>query len=219
MGIVTSLLKHRARLRSEAKAHIKAQIKSAKAQAKEVGRQQRRADKNRDRLLARQEKSLNKQNSRGLKAKRRHERRMAKASLAKMRAGRFNRQNIVRYTAAGRMLAPIALPLLYRGVTFARAHLVAAKARRLGVTPDALAQFSGHGAALHSRIAGVSSSLEGTGLATGFVQDAQERLTQLRNAVDNAEYMTPEQRRRAHASITADIDALTGQIQERLARA
>ena len=31
--------------------------------------------------------------------------------------------------------------------------------------------------------------------------------------------MTPEQRRRAHASITADIDALTGQIQERLARA
>ena len=205
MGIVTSLLKHRARLRSEAKAHIKAQIKSAKAQAKEVGRQQRRADKNRDRLLARQEKSLNKQNSRGLKAKRRHERRMAKASLAKMRAGR--------------MLAPIALPLLYRGVTFARAQLVAAKARRLGVTPDALAQFSGHGAALHSRIAGVSSSLEGTGLATGFVQDAQERLTQLRNAVDNAEYMTPEQRRRAHASITADIDALTGQIQERLARA
>ena len=117
------------------------------------------------------------------------------------------------------MLAPIALPLLYRGVTFARAQLVAAKARRLGVTPDALAQFSGHGAALHSRIAGVSSSLEGTGLATGFVQDAQERLTQLRNAVDNAEYMTPEQRRRAHASITADIDALTGQIQERLARA
>ena len=199
MGIVTSLLKHRARLRSEAKAHIKAQIKSAKAQAKEVGRQQRRADKNRDRLLARQEKSLHKQNSRGLK--------------------RFNRQNIVRYTAAGRMLAPIALPLLYRGVTFARAQLVAAKARRLGVTPDALAQFSGHGAALHSRIAGVSSSLEGTGLATGFVQDAQERLTQLRNAVDNAEYMTPEQRRRAHASITADIDALTGQIQERLARA
>ena len=94
MGIVTSLLKHRARLRSEAKAHIKAQIKSAKAQAKEVGRQQRRADKNRDRLLARQEKSLHKQNSRGLKAKRRHERKMAKASLAKMRAGRFNRQNI-----------------------------------------------------------------------------------------------------------------------------
>ena len=134
MGIVTSLLKHRARLRSEAKAHIKAQIKSAKAQAKEVGRQQRRADKNRDRLLARQEKSLHKQNSRGLKAKRRHERKMAKASLAKMRAGRFNRQNIVRYTAAGRMLAPIALPLLYRGVTFARAQLVAAKARRLGVT-------------------------------------------------------------------------------------
>ena len=129
MGIVTSLLKHRARLRSEAKAHIKAQIKSAKAQAKEVGRQQRRADKNRDRLLARQEKSLHKQNSRGLKAKRRHERKMAKASLAKMRAGRFNRQNIVRYTAAGRMLAPIALPLLYRGVTFARAQLVRAMVR------------------------------------------------------------------------------------------
>ena len=135
MGIVTSLLKHRARLRSEAKAHIKAQIKSAKAQAKEVGRQQRRADKNRDRLLARQEKSLHKQNSRGLKAKRRHERRMAKASLAKMRAGRFNRQNIVRYTAAGRMLAPIALPLLYRGVTFARAQLVAAKSTPFGGNP------------------------------------------------------------------------------------
>lgn len=216
MGIVTSLLKHRAKLRSEAKAHIKAEIKAAKAQAKEQGRQQARAVRKRDKMLARQEKALKKQQARGAKASRKHEYRMAKTSLAQMQAGRFNRQNIMRYTAATRMLAPIVLPLVYRGATFAREQLLSAKAKRLGVKAEELSRFSGHGAVLHSRIVGISSTLEGTGLPEGFVHDAKERLEQLSSAVDNAEYMTAEQRRRAHESISADLDALTGQIQQRL---
>lgn len=53
-------------------------------------------------------------------------------------------------------------------------------------------------------------------LPQGFVRDADERLKELDAAVDNAEYMTPQQRNRAHQSIERDLQQVSDQIQDRL---
>lgn len=210
MGIVKTLRKNRAR----AKAELKAAKTRAKAEIKHASKDRVHQQK----LLAKQEQNLLKAEKKGLKAKRKHELKLAKAELAKREAGRINKDNVSRYIGVARMVAPIVLPLIYRGATQAQQLLNQRRAQRLGVSTDQLSAFAGHGAALKARITGVRNSLEGTDLPRGFVLDAQERLDELDKAVDNAEFMTPEQRRRAHRSISDDLDLLTGQIQDRLVR-
>ncbi|MDK8450308.1 DUF6474 family protein [Corynebacterium mastitidis] len=208
MGILKSLSKRRAR----SKAHIKAAKTKAKAEVKAQAKARQRQAK----LLAKQEKGLLKAEHKGLKAKHKHERKMAENKLAQIQAGKFNADNVKRWTGAARLLAPIALPLIYRGLTALREQMNSARARKLGVTTDQMAQFSGYGAPLKARIHGIKQSLEGTGLPSGFVHDVEDRLEELSAAVDNAEYMTEEQRRRAHSSISHDIDQVTNEIQGRI---
>ncbi|MDU0479732.1 DUF6474 family protein [Staphylococcus chromogenes] len=210
MGILKNLKKNRARAKAElkaAKTRAKAEIKHA---AKDRARQQK--------LLAKQEQNLLKAEKKGLKAKRKHELKLAKTELAKREAGRINKANVSRYIGVARMVAPILLPLIYRGATQAQQVVNQRRAQRLGVSTDQLSAFAGHGASLKARIAGVRNSLKESDLPRGFVLDCEERLNELDKAVDNSEFMTPEQRRRAHRSIKNDLDMVTGQVQERLVR-
>lgn len=208
MGIFEAIRKSRAR--------TKAEIKAAKVKAKEEVRLNAKTQLHQAKLLAAQEKALLKAEHRGLKAKRKHERAMAETTLAQMRAGRFNKATILRYSAAARVLVPVLIPLAYRAITFGREQLLSFKAQRLGVTTHELAQYSGHGAPFKARISGARKLLEETKLPSGFVRDVNERLDQLDSAIDNSEYMTAEQRRRVHRSTSKDLDLLLQEVHQKI---
>ncbi|MEJ5927888.1 DUF6474 family protein [Corynebacterium sp. H128] len=208
MGVFESIRKARAKTKAEvkaAKARAKAEVKVAQ---KDRIRQQK--------LLAQQEHKLIKAEQKGLKAKRKQEIKLAKTELAKRKAGKVNKNNVQRYVGVARMLAPLVLPLMYRGMTQAQELVNKQRAQKHGVTAAEMSQFAGHGASLKARITGLRKNVDEAPLPRGFKLDANERLDELDKAVDNAEFMTPEQRRRAHRSITSDLDMVAGQIQEKL---
>lgn len=209
MGVLAGLQKRRAKNRKDIKAAQAKARQEVKESAKVLGR--------REKLLAQQEKNLLKAEKKGVKDRRKHELKLAKAEYEKRKAGRFNSSNVKRYIQAGRIALPVLLPLIYRGVTQLRGSSTNAQAKKAGVTPEQLAQFSGYGATLKARIQGISNSLEGTNLPAGFKRDVEDRLDELRSATDNAEFMTPDQRRRAHTAINGDIDKTTAEIQARIA--
>ena len=51
---------------------------------------------------------------------------------------------------------------------------------------------------------------------SGFVKDADNRLDLLVDAVETAEHMTPDQRRRAHTSISAELDGIDSEIMAKM---
>lgn len=210
MGIFEAIRKSRAK--------TKAEIQAAKARAKHDAKQEAKLQLKQEKLLQKFEKDLLKEEKKGLKAKRKHERKMAENTLEQMKQGRLNAGTFKRYAGFARVALPVLLPVIYRAITAGREKLVDTRARRLGVSADQLAQFSGHGAEIKARIDGIQRSLDDDHLPKGFVQDVGDRLQELHSATDNAEFMTPEQRRRAHATISRDIDGVTQEIQDRLAR-
>lgn len=210
MGIFEAIRKSRAK--------TKAEVQAAKVRAKHEAKEEAKLQLKREQLLNKFEKDLIKEEKKGLKAKRKHEEKMAENTLDQLRAGRLNAGAFKRYSGFLRVALPVTLPLIYRAITAGREQYVDAKARKVGVSADQLARFSGHGADLKARIDGVRSNLNKEQLPVGFIQDVKERLAELDTATDNSEFMTPEQRRRAHDSISRDIDAVTAEIQDRLRR-
>lgn len=208
MGILESIRKRRAK--------TKAEIQAAKVRAKTEAKETAKLELRRSKLLARQEKNLLNAEKKGLKKKRKHERKLAETELARIKAGRFNKDKVSRLLSTSRLLLPVLLPLVYRAVNAGREKFIEARASNLGVSSDELAQFSGHGAPIKARMQGLQHNLENSSLPVGFIRDAEERLKELGAAVDNAEYMTPEQRRRAHRTINQDIDLLVDEIQVKL---
>ncbi|MGX1738237.1 DUF6474 family protein [Corynebacterium flavescens] len=202
----------------EARAHARAEAKAAKLRTKLEMKEASKSRKRQQKLLARQEKNLLKTEQKGLKTRRKHEYKMAKNELDRLRQGRLNSSNIKRYAGALRTAAPLLLPLIYRAIVSLREAMEQRRARQAGVSADQLAAFAGHGASLQARLAGIRNSLEGAGLPAGFKRDARERLDDLEAAVSNAEFMTDQQRRRAHKAIESDIDGLTAEIQQRISR-
>lgn len=208
MGIMKKIRK----ARREARAEIKAAKTRAKAEVKAADKAKHRQQK----LLARQEKALIKSEEKGLKKRRKHEYKMAKKELERIKEGRFNKNNVKRYAGALRTAAPLLLPLLYRGITAAQREVEKKRAQKAGVSAEQLASFSGHGAPLKARTAGIRNSLKDAQLPAGFKRDVKERLNELDSAIDNAEYMTDQQRQRAHRSISGEIDSLNDEIQSKL---
>ncbi|WP_412099905.1 DUF6474 family protein [Corynebacterium aurimucosum] len=208
MGIMKKIRK----ARREARAEIKAAKTRAKAEVKAADKAKHRQQK----LLARQEKALIKSEEKGLKKRRKHEYKMAKKELERIKQGRFNKDNVKRYAGALRTAAPLLLPLIYRGITAAQREVEKKRAQKAGVSAEQLASFSGHGAPLKARTAGIRNSLKDAQLPAGFKRDVKERLNELDSAIDNAEYMTDQQRQRAHRSISGEIDSLNDEIQAKL---
>jgi len=170
----------------------------------------------RSKLLAAEEKKLLKNESKLLKAQRKHREKMATAELQRLRKGRLNSGKVLRYSAAIRAMAPLLLPLVYKAVVMVRDANTKSRAQQLGVSVDELAQHSGPGADLKARIAGMEKSLATYKLPQGFQTDVAERLQALRTAVENADRMSPEQRKRAHRTISADLDELNKEVLARL---
>ncbi len=208
--------KSRATRRAEARA-IKAKAKleaklSAKNEAKRIKADQRA-----------QARALKAQ----LKAQRDSDRAALKVAETQLKAARegklFSPTKIRRALTVSRLLAPVVVPLVYRGAVAARGYLDERRADRLGVPLSQLGQFSGHGAALSARIAGAEHSLRlvaekkpKDAETKQFVAAMTDRLRDLSAAVAAAENMPTPGRRPAHAAISEQLDAIDADLLARL---
>ena len=208
MGLLKTILKRRAQTKIE--------VKAAQARARQEIKSAAQLELRRSKLLAAEEKKLLKNESKLLKAQRKHREKMATAELQRLRKGRLNSGKVLRYSAAIRAMAPLLLPLVYKAVVMVRDANTKSRAQQLGVSVDELAQHSGPGADLKARIAGMEKSLATYKLPQGFQTDVIERLQALRIAVENADRMSPDQRKRAHRTISADLDELNKEVLARL---
>ncbi|MFG1934524.1 DUF6474 family protein [Mycobacterium sp. NPDC048908] len=180
---------------------------------------------------ARRIKSQHKAETRALKAQLRAQRDSDKAALkvaeTQLKAARegklFSPSRIRRMLTVTRLLAPVAVPLLYRASIAARGFLDERKANRLGVPLSQVGQFSGHGAELSARIAGAEQSLRlvaeknpKDAETKQFVAAITDRLRDLSAAVTAAENMPVSRRRAAHDAIAKQLDGVDADLMARL---
>lgn len=215
MGLFTRR-KSRATRRAEARA-LKAKAKlEAKLAAKNENRRFKAAQKAEAKALKAR-----------LKAQRDSDRAALKVAETELKAAREGKllspARIRRTLTVTRLLAPVVVPLAYRGAMAARGYLDQRRADRLGVPLSQLGQFSGYGAQLSARIAGAEQSLR---LVTEkkpkdaetkqFVAAMTDRLNELSTAVTAAENMPPSNRRSAHGTISAQLDGIDADLMARL---
>ena len=133
---------------------------------------------------------------------------------------------VKRYIGIARIVVPVLMPLVYQAAGAARARIDDQRARRLGVAPDELAEFSGRGAALYARIHNIALSAQELRTrrtstsgepedVRSFAAETENRLSDLEAAVRAAEQMPAPRRRRAHVAIGAELDRIEGAVLER----
>ncbi|VEG58411.1 Uncharacterised protein [Mycolicibacterium aurum] len=211
--------KSRATRRAEARA-IKAKAKlEAKLSAKNEVRRFKVEQKAQTRALRAQ-----------LKAQRDSDRTALKVAETQLKAARegklFSATRVRRVLTVSRLLAPVAVPLVYRASIAARGLIDERRADRLGVPLSQLGQFSGHGAQLSARIAGAENSLRLLAEqkpksakdpeTKAFVAAITERLSDLAAAVTAAENMPTARRRAAHTAIAEQLDGIDADLMARL---
>jgi hypothetical protein len=208
--------KSRATRRAEARA-IKAKAKlEAKLAAKNENRRIKAAHKAETRALKAQLRAQRDSDKNALK--------VAETELKAVREGKLlSPTRIRRALTVSRLLAPVVVPLAYRGAMAARGFLDERRADRLGVPLTQLGQFSGHGAQLSARIAGAEQTLRlvadkkpKDAETKQFVSAMTDRLTDLSAAVTAAENMPTSNRRAAHTAISDQLDAIDADLMARL---
>ena len=107
---------------------------------------------------------------------------------------------VKRYLGIARLLTPVLLPLVYRGTVLARTQLDQQRAHRLGVAPEELGAYTGHGARLSARIAGAERTADEIAKrqpdadTAKFTAAVRGRLAELDTAVHAAELMPAQPR-------------------------
>jgi hypothetical protein len=208
--------KSRATRRAEARA-IKAK---AKLEAKLAAKNETRRIKADVRRQAKAAKA-------GLRAQRNSDKaalKIAEAQLKAVRDGKvLSPARIRRAMTVSRLLAPVVIPVVYRGAIAARGLVDQRRADRLGVPLSQIGQFSGTGGTLSARISGAEQSLRRVAEkkpkdaeTKQFVAAISDRLTDLSAAVTAAENMPASQRRAAHVAIGEQLDGIDADILARL---
>lgn len=207
----------------ERKHEQKLEIKAAQAEKKQVAKQDAKARKLDGKALKRAEKirkSQFKDEKKALAAKQKYQMRMAQKVLDQQRAQGFSKEKAKSWVGGGRVLIPVLAPLAYRAITALQNREQEASAKRFGVSADAVARHHGYGAPLRARVEATRTSLKelnrNSNAAPGFVKDANKRLDIIDDALDTAENMTPDQRRRAFQSIISELNGLDSQILDQL---
>lgn len=120
-------------------------------------------------------------------------------------------------------VAPVLAPVALRAAGAAREAYDRYQARKLGVPVERLPEFTGRGARLLARIAGVSEAVadlrdapRASNEDIKFAHDAGETLQQLTTAVRAAERMPASRRKAAHQAVASELERLEGQILKRL---
>lgn len=119
----------------------------------------------------------------------------------------------------GPAVIPVVAPLAVHAAGAVRERYDRYRAHQLGVPVERLAEFTGRGAGLHARIAGISESLAELREKPEGAQFAEEqtgRLRQLAAAVRAAERMPTARRRDAHHAIAAQLEEIETQVLHRL---
>ncbi|GAB2980026.1 DUF6474 family protein [Amycolatopsis acidiphila] len=118
---------------------------------------------------------------------------------------------------------PVLAPVAVRAAGAAREAYDRYQARKLGVPVERLPEFTGRGAGLLARIAGVSEAVtelieapRASNEDVKFGADARSTLHQLTAAVRAAERMPASRRKAAHQAVGAELERLEGQILKRL---
>lgn len=203
MGLLSGMRKRRQEKKAvekAAKVRVKAQVKADS-----------KLEKRKEAYLRKTAKQVRKMDAKEIKAQRKHNEKMAKASLEQIKAGRFNSKNVLRIAGAARVAAPFAIPLFYRGVTALQEATNGATARRSGLATKATAQFPGDGGLQQARINRIRKSLD-KGLPSGFAKDISERMDDLDNAVENSRSMNEDQGKRVLRSVSNELDLVEAQI-------
>ncbi|TCP54094.1 hypothetical protein EV191_103135 [Tamaricihabitans halophyticus] len=116
----------------------------------------------------------------------------------------------------GPAVIPVLAPLAVQAAGVVRDRYDRYRAHQLGVPVERLAEFTGRGAALHARIAGIGESL--TVLRdsdAGLVDQRTSTLRQLAAAVRAAERMPTARRKAAHRAVAAQLDELESELLHR----
>lgn len=203
MGLLSGMRKRR----QEKKAIEKAAKVRAKAQVKADSK----LEKRKEAYLRKTAKQVRKMDAKELKAQRKHNEKMAKASLEQIKAGRFNSKNVLKVAGAARVAAPFALPLFYRGVTALQEASNGSAARRNGLALKATAEFPADGSLQQARIKKIRKSLD-KGVPAGFAKDISERLDDLDTAIENSRSMNNGQTKRVLRSVSNELDLVESQI-------
>lgn len=207
--------KKRGSRRAQRKAEAAALKHKAGLEAKLGARNVRKRDK----AVAKTDKKAAKASLTSQREAHKNELKIAQEQRAAIEAGRLNAKKIGRYIGVARVVAPVVLPLVYRGATLLRAQLDQRRAAKLGVAVDQLGQFSGTGAKLSARIAGTERTLTKLSVekprdaeVAKFVSTMKQRLVELATAVDAAESMSVERRRGAHGAISRELDGIEADV-------
>lgn len=208
--------KSRATRRAEARA-IKTKAKlEARLSAKNEARRYKAAQKAENKAVKAQLRALRESDRTALK--------IAQTELQAAKEGKlFAPGRIRRALTVARLIAPIAVPLVYRASISARGIIDERRADRLGVPLSQLGQFSGQGAELSARISGAEHSLRlvaekkpKDAETKQFVTAITDRLGDLAAAVTAAENMPTTRRRAAHTAIATQLDGIDADLMARL---
>ncbi|NKS90872.1 hypothetical protein GS831_20245 [Rhodococcus hoagii] len=193
----------------------KAEAKALKHKAKLEAKLGAKNDRKKHRSYAKAQKKVDKAQISALKAQ---EKAAAKAAEKGLTVAQLRR-----YMGVARLLAPVVVPLAYRGATALRGQLDAQRAQRMGIAVDQLGEYTGHGAKLSARIAGRRKSVAeivgrhpGDAEAQQFATAIRARLTDLETAVHASEQMPPARRKQAHHAISSELDGVEADILARL---
>lgn len=210
--------------RRKSRATRRAEARAIKAKAKLEARLAAKNETRRIRADGRRQSAAIKA---GLKAQRDSDKAALKVAETQLKAAREGKllspARIRRALTVSRMLAPVVVPVVYRGAIAARGIIDQRKADRLGVPLSQLGQFSNAGGALSARIAGAEQSLRQ--VAEKKPKDAEtkqfaaainDRLKDLSAAVTAAENMPTARRKAAHAAITEQLDGIDADLLARL---
>lgn len=149
---------------------------------------------------------------------------VAETQLKTVREGKLlSPMKIRRTLTVSRLLAPVLVPLAYRGAIAIRGLLDQRRADQLGVPLAQIGQFSGHGAVLSARISGAEQATRRVAEKNPkdaetkqFVAAITDRLTDLSTAVAAAENMPAARRKAAHAAIGEQLDGIDADVMARL---
>jgi hypothetical protein len=119
----------------------------------------------------------------------------------------------------GPAVIPVVAPLAVRAAGLVSERYDRFRARRLGVDVGELPEYTGKGAKLSARLAGVAGSLtelrERSDLGDAdraWVSRTEGRLAQLAAAVRAAERMPAARRKAAHRAVSADLDQIEAEL-------
>lgn len=123
--------------------------------------------------------------------------------------------------AVAKVLAPAVIPVLapfaLRAAGAARGAYDRYRARKLGVDVGSLSEFTGRGATLSARIAGLSEGIaelraEGSPEGRDFAERCASTVQQLSAAVRAAERMPAARRKAAHRAVAEELNRLETEL-------